>query len=108
MSDMNLTYKNGLRITFRVSMVLGLLGTIIAGSWYAGAFSEEVETMKREITRNTDGREDIAKKVISLQTGAAARDATAKGTEQRLDSIDNTLRRIEAKIDRATQRFRPD
>ena len=108
MSDLNFSNRNGFRITFRVTIFLGLLGTIVAGGWYAGGFSQEVESMKMEITRNTVGREIIAQGVINLQTKAAAVDATGRATQQRLNSIDATLRRIEGKIDMATLRYNPD
>ncbi len=108
MTDMNGIYKNGVRITFRATILIGLLGTIIAGSWYAGGFSQDVASMKTDITDNTEGRAKIGAEVIDLQTRAAAADATGRATEQRLNSIDNTLRRIERKIDRATNRSRPE
>lgn len=107
MTDPGFIYKNGSKITFRVTMLLGLIGTIIAGGWYAGVFSQEVESMKEDITSNTIGRREMRRDVIKLQTRAAGVDATGRATERRLNSIDATLRRIEEKIDsaRATQRF---
>ena len=94
---------NGMRVTFRLSMTLGLAGTIAAGIWWASAFTQEVRTMQGEIKVNRESREDMGKQVFGLRVRAAADDATGKAVEQRLNSIDRVLQRIERKIDRATQ-----
>ncbi len=95
--------KNNMRVTFRLSMTLGLAGTIAAGIWWAAAFTQEVHTMKSDIETNRGYSEDMGKQVFGLRVRAAADDATGKAVEQRLNSIDNILQRIERKIDRATQ-----
>ncbi len=108
MTDPAFIYKNGFRVTFRVTMLLGLIGTIVVGGWYAGVFSQEVESMKKDIIRNTGGREKMGQQVIDLQTRAAGVDATGRATQYRLNSIDATLRRIEGKIDARNQRSNPN
>ncbi len=95
--------KNGSRVTFRLSMTLGLAGTIAAGIWWAAAFTQEVRTMQDDIVVNRDRSVDMGEQVFSLRVRAAADDATGKAVQQRLNSIDNILQRIERKIDRATQ-----
>ncbi len=93
---------NGTRIAF-VLLVLSLIGTLASGVWWASAFTHDVETMQGEIQKNKQSSDDIGAAVFTLRERAAADDATARATEQRLNSIDNTLTRIERKIDRATR-----
>ncbi len=85
-------------------MTLGLAGTIAAGIWWAAAFTQEVRTMQDDIESQKKYSEDMGKQVFGLRVRAAADDATGKAVEQRLDSIDDVLKRIERKIDRGTQR----
>ncbi len=94
---------NGARVAFRVAMAISLGGTIASGIWWASAFTQEVRTMQGEIQQNKKSSDRIGTAVFSLRERAAADDATGRATEQRLDSIDDTLRRIEGKIDRATR-----
>ena len=99
--------KNNMRVTFRLSMTLGLAGTIAAGIWWASAFTQEVrkdlQTIQSNIETNREHSEDVGRQVFGLRVRAAANDATGKAVQQRLNSIDNILQRIERKIDRATQ-----
>ena len=94
---------NGPKVTFRLSMTLGLAGTIAAGIWWAAAFTQEVRTMQDDIETNRVYSEDVGKQVFGLRVRAAANDATGKAVQQRLNSIDSILQRIERKIDRATR-----
>ena len=98
---------NGNRIVFRGAMVLGLAGTIASSIWWAAAFTQEVKMMQTQVDRNGKYGIDLSRDVFSLRERAAADDAddraTMKATENRLDSIDSTLRRIEGKIDNATR-----
>ena len=92
---------------FRGVMVLGLLSSVASGIWWAAAFTQEVKMMQVQVERNKTFSVDMGNDVRSLRERAAADDAddraTMKATEQRLDSIDSTIRRIEGKIDKVTQ-----
>ncbi len=98
---------NGTRIVFRSLMVLSLAGSVASGIWWASGFTQEVRTMQEEIAKNKEYSFNMGQSVFSLRERAATDDAddraTAKATEYRLNSIDNTLRRIEAKIDRGNR-----
>ena len=94
---------NGPKVTFRLSMTLGLAGTIAAGIWWAAAFTQEVQTMRGDIETNREHSVDVGRQVFGLRVRAAADDATGKAVEQRLNSIDTILQRIERKLDRVTR-----
>ncbi len=106
MTDTRITSGNGQRVVFRGVMILSLIGTVASGIWWAAAFTQEVRTMQESIEHNTEYSVDMGKQVFSLRERAAADGATNRATQRRLKAIDDTLRRIEGKIDQATRRGR--
>ncbi len=100
---MTIAQPNGPKFAFRSAIVLSIAGTIAAGIWWAAAFTQEVRTMQDDIEVNRTYSDDMGKQVFGLRVRAAANDATGKAVEQRLNSIDSILQRIERKIDRATR-----
>ncbi len=93
---------NGSKVVFRSVIVLSLAGSVASGIWWASAFTRDVQLMQKEIAKNKQFSDDMGRIVFSLRERAAADDAddraTSEATEYRLNSIDNTLRRIEDKM----------
>ena len=104
MSDPPTISSSNGRNIYRVTMTTSLLGAILAGVWWAAGFTQEVRTMQSEIKINKTFSDSMGRDVFSLRERAAADDATGRATQQRLNSIDRTLQRIETKIDNATRR----
>jgi len=96
--------NNGSRVVFRMSITLGLILAIASGIWWAAAFTQEVITMQGEVLKNRRFSEAMGIHVFSLRERAAADIVVEKAVERRLNSIDNTLRRIEGKLDRVNRR----
>ena len=95
---------NGSKVVFRMSITVGLILAIASGIWWAAAFTQEVITMQSEVLKNRRFSEEMGIHVFSLRERAAADTIVERAVERRLNSIDNTLRRIEGKLDRVNRR----
>jgi hypothetical protein len=86
------------RLTFRLTMVIGLMCTIGAGGFFFGVFWDKSENSRLVVLENTKGRANMQTEVNVLLRLAAAHAETHKAVERRFDTIDKTLRRIEGKM----------
>ncbi len=99
--------KGSILIFWRVLVGGGLIAAAVAGANLFLNFGEvmgDVDENKSNISRNENGRLEMGREVQALQRANAASAATAMATEHRLDSIDERLKSIDNKIDRALQR----
>jgi len=96
--------NNSSKVVFRMSITMGLILAIASGIWWAAAFTQEVITMQSEVLKNRRFSEEMGIQVFRLRERAAADIVVEKSVERRLDSIDNTLRRIELKLDQVNRR----
>ena len=92
--------RNGVRISWRLGVIVTLAAGAFTGVWWAGGFAQEVQDMQSRILENEEFSETMGVQVYRLDRRAAAAEATTRGLEKRLDSIDRALARIESKIDR--------
>ena len=86
------------RLTFRLTMVIGLMGTIGAGGFFFGVFWDKAENIRLVVSENTKGRANMQTEVNVLLRLAAAHAETHKAVERRFDTIADALARIEGKI----------
>ncbi len=107
MTETRLKGRNGGWLIFwRLLVGAGIVTLFLAGmnmSFNAGGIAGDVEENASNITKNEMGRLEMDREVDAIQRAQAAAAATTRATERRLNSIDNTLRRIESTINRATQ-----
>ena len=96
--------NNDSKVVFRMSITLGLILAVASGIWWAAAFTQEVITMQSDVLKNRRFSEEMGIQVFRLREHAAADIVMEKAVERRLDSIDNTLRRIEGKLDQVNRR----
>jgi hypothetical protein len=89
------------RLTFRLTMVVGLMVTIGAGGFAIGVFSRDAAHTRGDVSENTVGRRAMQTEVNQLIRRAAAHEENHSAVERRFDAIDSALRRIDAKLSNA-------
>lgn len=86
------------RLTFRLTMVIGLMATIGGGGFFFGVFWDKSENIRLVVAENTKGRAAMQIEVNVLLRLAAAHAETHKSLERRFDSIDDALQKIDRKF----------
>ncbi len=101
MSDWNGTVK----ITWRLGVLVAIIGTVVGGAFWAGRFTSRVDDMTVTITALSSYSHGMGVKVDRLREHQVADVVGDKSVERRLARIEGVLVRIE---DLIREKYRRD
>ncbi len=88
--------RNGMmRVPWRLGVIVTIAGSIVAGAFWAGGFTDSVTSMKLEVKKLTNYSQSVGAKVDLLREQQAADDVGDQAVEKRLEQIERVLVRIE-------------
>jgi len=88
--------RNGtLKISWRLGVIVAIVGTIIGGSFWAGGFTSQVEDIGGSLRALTNYSQNMGLKVDQLRERQAADTVGDAAVRRRLVRIEDALVRIE-------------
>ena len=88
--------RNGtLKISWRLGVLVAIIGTIIGGSFWAGRFTSQVEDMNLSLKNLQGYSRSMGIRVDRLREFQVADDIKDQAVERRLEKIEDVLVRIE-------------
>lgn len=84
-----------IQVSWRLGVVVALLGSIIGGAFWAGRFTNRIDSMSQEIVSIVKFSQTMGLKVDVLRELEAADNVGDKAVEKRLEQIERVLVRIE-------------
>jgi hypothetical protein len=88
-------WNGGVRITWRLGVLIAITGTIVGGAFWAGRFTSRVDDIGGSLRLLTTYSQNMGLKVDQLRERNAADIVGDAAVRQRLGKIEDSLVRIE-------------